>query len=66
MPGEAELRAWLKPVLNAVSLLHDGGVWHQNIGPDSIVLTPVGPVLFGFGCGRSRPSPPSSTRRPRR
>ena len=49
MPGEAELRAWLKPVLNAVSLLHDGGVWHQNIGPDSIVLTPVGPVLFGLG-----------------
>ena len=49
VPGEAELRAWLKPVLNAVSLLHDGGVWHQNIGPDSIVLTPVGPVLFGLG-----------------
>jgi len=49
VPGEAELRAWLKPVLNAVSLLHDGGVWHQNIGPDSILLTPVGPVLFGFG-----------------
>jgi serine/threonine protein kinase len=48
VPGEAELRAWLKPVLNAVSLLHDGGVWHQNIGPDSILLTPVGPVLFGF------------------
>jgi serine/threonine protein kinase len=49
VPGEAELRAWLKPVLNAVSLLHEGGVWHQNIGPDSIVLTPVGPVLFGLG-----------------
>jgi serine/threonine protein kinase len=49
VPGEAELRAWLKPVLNAVSLLHDGGVWHQNIGPDNILLTPVGPVLFGFG-----------------
>ena len=49
VPAEAELRAWLKPVLNALSLLHEGGVWHQNIGPDSIVLTPVGPVLFGLG-----------------
>ena len=49
VPGEAELRAWLKPILNAVALLHDGGVWHQNIGPDRIVLTPVGPVLFGPG-----------------
>jgi len=49
VPSEAELRAWLKPVLNAVALLHDGGVWHQNIGPDNIVLTPIGPVLFGLG-----------------
>ncbi|MCE9660080.1 MAG: serine/threonine protein kinase [Burkholderiales bacterium] len=49
VPGEAELRAWLKPVLNAVALLHEGGVWHQNIGPDNIVLTPIGPVLFGLG-----------------
>ena len=49
VPSEAELRAWLKPVLNAVALLHESGVWHQNIGPDNIVLTPVGPVLFGLG-----------------
>src|SRR6202008_3597005 len=48
VPGEVELRAWLKPVLNAVALLHEGGVWHQNIGPDSVVLTSVGPVLFGL------------------
>ena len=60
VPGEAELRAWLKPVLNAVTLLHDGGVWHQNIGPDEILLTPVGPVLFGFARGRSRRSRPSN------
>ena len=49
VPGEAELRAWLKPILNAVTLLHEAHLWHQNIGPDGIVLTPVGPVLFGFG-----------------
>ncbi|HEX2540760.1 MAG TPA: hypothetical protein VHM00_06720 [Caldimonas sp.] len=48
VPGEGELRTWLKPVLNAVSALHEGGVWHQNIAPDEIVLTPVGPVLLGF------------------
>ena len=49
VPGEAELRTWLKPILNAVSLLHEGGLWHQNVSPDGIVLTPVGPVLLGFG-----------------
>jgi serine/threonine protein kinase len=49
VPGEAELRTWLKPILDAVTLLHDGHQWHQNIGPDGIVLTPIGPVLLGFG-----------------
>ncbi len=49
VPSEAELRAWLKPILNAVTLLHGGHLLHQNIGPDGIVLTPIGPVLFGFG-----------------
>ena len=48
VPSETELRTWLKPILNAVTLLHDGGVWHQNIGPDEILLTPFGPVLLGF------------------
>jgi hypothetical protein len=48
VPSEGELRAWLKPVLNAVTVLHDGEIWHQNIGPDSIVLTPIGPILLGF------------------
>ncbi len=48
VPSESELRAWLKPILDAVAALHEGATWHQNIGPDSIVLTPVGPVLLGF------------------
>jgi serine/threonine protein kinase len=48
VPSESELRTWLKPVLNALAVLHDGGVWHQNIAPDEIVLTPIGPVLLGF------------------
>ena len=49
VPGEAELRAWLRPILDAVTVLHGGATWHRNIGPDAIVLTPVGPVLLGFG-----------------
>ena len=49
VPSEDELRAWLKPILNAVAMLHEGGTWHQNIGPDEIVLTPFGPVLLGLG-----------------
>jgi hypothetical protein len=48
VPSENELRVWLKPILNGVTLLHDGGVWHQNIGPDEILMTPFGPVLLGF------------------
>ena len=48
VPGETELRAWLKPVLNALTVLHDAGVWHQNVGPEEIVLTPTGPVLLGL------------------
>ena len=64
VPGEAELRAWLKPVLNAVTVLHEGRTWHQNIGPDEIVLTSTGPVLLGFGAatratGGSDPASPS-------
>jgi serine/threonine protein kinase len=48
VPSEAELRAWLRPVLNAVTLLHEHATWHQNIGPDEILLTPAGPVLLGL------------------
>ena len=48
VPGEAELRIWLKPVLDALTVLHGARTWHQNIGPDAILLTPTGPVLLGF------------------
>ncbi|MEO8080744.1 MAG: serine/threonine-protein kinase [Caldimonas sp.] len=48
VPGEAELRTWLRPVLNALSVLHDADTRHLDIGPDSILLTPMGPVLLGF------------------
>ena len=48
VPSEAELRVWFKPLLDAVTALHAGRVWHQNISPDSILITANGPVLLGF------------------
>ncbi len=62
VPSEAELRAWFKPILNAVAVLHDGQTWHQNIGPDEIVLTPIGPVLFGFGAATRATSAASAAK----
>jgi serine/threonine protein kinase len=52
VPGEAELRTWLRPILDAVAQLHDGGAVHHNVGPDNIVLTSIGPVLLGLGAAR--------------
>ena len=49
VPSEAELRAWLRPILDAVTVLHGGRTWHGHIAPDEILLTPTGPVLLGFG-----------------
>ncbi len=52
VPSEGELRTWLRPVLNALSVLHEDQTWHLDIGPDSILFTPVGPVLLGFAAAR--------------
>jgi len=49
VPSETELRAWLRPILDAVTVLHGGRTWHGHIAPDEILLTPTGPVLLGFG-----------------
>jgi hypothetical protein len=48
VPAEDELRLWVKPVLDALTVLHENQIWHQNLGPDAILLTPSGPVLLGF------------------
>ena len=45
---EPAVRTWLRPVLDALSALHAARCFHQDIGPDSIVLTAGGPVLLGF------------------
>ena len=52
VPGEGEIRAWLRPVLDAVAAMHDGRVWHEHVAPGNILLTPTGPVLLGTAAPR--------------
>jgi serine/threonine protein kinase len=49
---EAEVRVWLRPVLDAVSVMHAAHCYHHDIGPDNILLAPGGPVLLGFSAAR--------------
>ena len=49
---EAEVRAWFRPVLDAVSVMHAARCYHHHIGPDNIVMTAGGPVLLGFSAAR--------------
>ena len=49
---EAEVRAWLRPLLDGISVMHAARCYHQHIGPDNIVLTPNGPVLLDFAAAR--------------
>ena len=51
-PSEAEIRAWLKPILNALALMHAAQCYHRDIAPDNILLTPRGPLLLDFGAAR--------------
>ena len=50
--SEAEVRTWLRPVLDAVGAMHAARCFHHAIAPDNILLTPVGPVLLGFSAAR--------------
>jgi len=49
---EAAVRAWLRPVLDAVSVLHAAHAWHHHIVPRSIVVTAAGPVLLDMAAAR--------------
>ena len=51
-PSEAELRAWLKPLLDALAVMHAAQCYHRDIAPDNILLTPRGPLLLDFGAAR--------------
>ncbi len=51
-PTEAELRAWLRPLLDALTVMHAARCYHRDIAPDNILLTPSGPLLLDFGAAR--------------
>ncbi len=52
-PDEAWLLAFVEPLLDALALLHEQGVFHRDISPDNILILPGGqPVLLDFGAAR--------------
>ncbi|MDQ6640220.1 MAG: serine/threonine protein kinase, partial [Pseudomonadota bacterium] len=51
-PREDELRAWLRPLLDALAVMHAAHCYHRDIAPDNILLTPRGPLLLDFGAAR--------------
>jgi serine/threonine protein kinase len=51
-PQEAQLRAWLQPLLAALSVMHKENCFHRDIAPDNILLTDRGPLLLDFGAAR--------------
>ena len=51
-PDEAQLRAWLWPLLDALSAMHAAWCYHRDIAPDNILLTAAGPLLLDLGAAR--------------
>ena len=51
-PDEAALRTWLRPLLDALAVMHASHCFHRDIAPDNILLTPSGPLLLDFGAAR--------------
>jgi len=52
-PADEWLRGMVEPLLGALELLHREDVFHRDIAPDNILLTPGGPpVLLDFGAAR--------------
>ncbi len=59
---EDELRGMLERILDALSHLHDRGIYHRDIKPGNILVTNEGvPVLIDFGSARQRLSERSMT-----
>ncbi|MGZ5235914.1 MAG: serine/threonine protein kinase [Caldimonas sp.] len=52
VPSEAELRAWLNPLLDALTVMHAAQCFHRDIAPDNILITATGPLLLDFGAAR--------------
>ena len=51
-PDEAALRTWLRPLLDALAVMHASHCFHRDIAPDNILLTASGPLLLDFGAAR--------------
>ncbi|WP_280926118.1 serine/threonine protein kinase [Caldimonas mangrovi] len=51
-PDEATLRGWLRPLLDALEVMHQASCYHRDIAPDNILLTDSGPLLLDFGAAR--------------
>ncbi|WP_287987321.1 serine/threonine-protein kinase, partial [Piscinibacter sp.] len=51
-PDEVLLRRWLRPLLDALALMHRENCFHRDIAPDNILLTERGPLLLDFGAAR--------------
>ncbi len=52
VPSEAELRTWLDPLLDALTVMHAAQCFHRDIAPDNILITSTGPLLLDFGAAR--------------
>jgi formylglycine-generating enzyme required for sulfatase activity len=59
---EEELRGLTERLLDALSYLHDRGIYHRDLKPGNILITNEGvPVLIDFGSARQRLSERSMT-----
>ncbi len=52
LPTEAEVCAWLLPLLDTLEVLHADQCFHRDIAPDNILITTTGPLLLDFGAAR--------------
>jgi predicted ATPase/serine/threonine protein kinase len=52
LPTEAEVCAWLLPLLDTLEVLHADQCFHRDIAPDNILITASGPLLLDFGAAR--------------
>lgn len=50
--SEQELRDWIAPLLEALTVLHGEQCYHRDVSPDNILLTAGGPLLLDFGAAR--------------
>ncbi len=52
-PGEAQIKAWMSPVFDAVAELHAHRVIHRDISPDNVLVMASGDtVLLDLGAAR--------------